>query len=406
MAVDLVDPKTHSETDLDGYWRLLRAELPVFWHAPTETAAGFWVLSRHADISRVYRDTAGFSSERGNVLITLLGGGDSAAGQMLPVTDGARHRDLRNVMLKAFSPRALSQVEDAVRVSTRRLVAAAVRRGECEVAEEVAAEIPSITIAKLLGVPEADRPALLRLTMSALSSEQADQSPEEAWTARNEILAYFGDLLASKRAAPSADVISSLAQAKINDEPLSDQDIVLNCYSLVLGGDETSRLAMLDGLHELARNPAQWARLRRGEVSLDTATEEVLRWSTPAMNFGRTVMRDTVVSGQEMRAGDIATMWVTSANRDESAFDDPDVFDLGRTPNRHLTFGHGPHFCLGAYLGRVEIRELLDAVRTFSTELTPAGETRRIHSNFMNGLARLPMRFTPDEAALAAEGHG
>lgn len=402
MAVNLVDHRSHVEADLTDYWQLLRSEFPVYWHAPTELGPGFWVVSRYADIVSIYKDTENFTSEQGNVLVTLLAGTDSAAGQMLPVTDGPRHRDLRNLMLKAFSPRALDRVAEAVQANTRRLVAAAIRRGESDVVAEVAAHVPSITIAKLLGVPETDRPHLLRLTMSALSSERADQSPEEAWLARNEILVYFGNLLASKRENPADDVISTLAHAELDGVPLTDQDIVLNCYSLVLGGDETSRLAIADAVDTLARHPAQWELLRAGTVSLDSATEEVLRWSTPAMNFGRTAVQDVHVAGQEFRAGDLVTMWVTSANRDEAVFPDPYVFDLARSPNKHLSFGHGPHFCLGAFLSRVEIREVLDALRTFSKGFEVFGEPRRIHSNFMTGMAYLPVRFEPDEAALDA----
>lgn len=404
LAVNLVDPETYVTRDLTEYWKVLRESFPVYWHAPTDRGPGFWVISRYADIVRIYKDTENFTSEYGNVLVTLLGEGDTAAGRMLPVTDGPRHRQLRNVMLTAFSPRALRRVEEAVRISTRRLVAAAVRRGDCDLAREVAAEIPSITIARLLGVPEEDRPDLLRLTMSSLSSPEADQTVEEGWLARNAILVYFGELLARKRKDPTGDVISALAQAEIDGEPLSDQDIVLNCYSLILGGDETSRLAMIEGALGLADHPRQWELLRGGAVALDSAVEEVLRWSTPAMNFGRTVVRDVTVAGQEIRVGDIATMWVSSANRDESVFADPHVFDLAREPNKHLTFGHGPHFCLGAYLARMEIRELLDALRTFSTGFALAGEPRRIHSNFMNGIAYLPVRFEPDEGALARSG--
>ena len=404
MAVNLVDPQTYVTGDLTEYWQLLRTHAPVYWHAPTGSSPGFWVISRYADIMAVYKDTENFTSERGNVLVTLLAGGDSAAGRMLPVTDGIRHKKLRALMLKAFSPRAIRPVEVAVRASTRRLVADAVRRGDCELAREVAAEIPSITIAGLLGVPESDRAALLRLTMSSLGSQDADQPSDEAWLARNEILVYFGDLLARKRKEPSADVVSTLAHAEIDGEPLSDQDIVYNCYSLILGGDETSRLAMIDGVLALARNPRQWEQLRNGSVSLESAVEEVLRWSTPAMNFGRTALRDVVVAGQEIRAGDIVTMWVVSANRDETVFADPQNFDLARQPNKHLTFGHGPHFCLGAYLGRMEIRELLDALRTYSAGFQLTGEPRRVYSNFMNGVAHLPLRFVPDAAALAVAG--
>ncbi|MDT0345734.1 cytochrome P450 [Streptomyces litchfieldiae] len=402
LAIDLADPQTFVDNDLTDYWRRLRADFPAYWHPPNGEHPGFWVISRYADVMAVFRDNQNLTSEKGNVLVTLLAGGDSASGQMLPVTDGPRHRDLRNVMLKAFSPRALNRVRKSVRTNTRAVVADFVRGGEGDFAQEVASVIPNITISALLGVPDEDRPDLMSWTKSALSSDEADQSPADAWLARNEILGYFSDLVERKRKEPTDDVISALARAELRGEGISDTDLVFNCYSLIIGGDETSRLAMVDAVWTLSRHPEQWRLLREGRVSLDSATEEVLRWSTPAMNFGRTALDDVEVAGQLVRADEIVTVWNISANRDESVFAEPHTFDLARSPNKHLTFGYGPHFCLGAFLGRVEVREVLDALRTFSTGFAPTAEPRPLHSNFMRGIAHLPVRFEPDEAGLAA----
>lgn len=400
LSIDLTDPSTFVDNDLADYWRVLRAESPCYWHPPSGEHPGFWVISRHADVMAVLRDTTNFTSERGNVLVTLLAGGDSAAGQMLPVTDGPRHRLLRNEMLKAFSPRALQRVHDSARVNTRALVADFIRAGEGDFAA-VAAVIPNITISALLGVPDEDRADVMRWTKSALSSDERDQSPEAAWLARNEILNYFSRLLEVKRDRPEDDVISSLARAELAEQGISDSDIVFNCYSLILGGDETSRLAMVDSVWTLSRHPEQWDRLRRGDVGLESAVEEVLRWSTPAMNFGRTALKDVEVAGRLIREGEIVTVWNISANQDASVFDQPHTFDLARTPNKHLTFGFGPHFCLGAYLGRIEVRETLDALRIMSTGFEITGEPSPIYSNFMTGIAHLPVRFHPDVAALS-----
>ncbi|MGA6155631.1 cytochrome P450 [Stenotrophomonas sp. NPDC087984] len=400
-AINLVDTGTYLEHDMDAYWRRLRADHPLYWHPPADGTPGFWVVSRYADVMALYRDNQRLTSEQGNVLVTLLAGGDSAAGQMLAVTDGRRHKDLRNVMLKAFSPRALSKVAELVRVNARRMIADAVRRGEGDFAAEVASVIPLTTVGGLLGVPVKDHAYLLGLTKSSLSSDEADQAPEEAFLARNEILLYFSDLVAERRADPQDDVISTLTASEINGVPLTDQDIVFNCYSLILGGDETSRLTMIDSLYTLSREPEQWKRLKEGSVTLESATEETLRWATPAMNFGRTALVDVEIAGGTIKAGDVVTLWNTSANRDESVFDDPYVLDLGRSPNKHITFGYGPHFCLGAYLARVEVKEMLDALRTFSNGVELTGEPRRIHSNLMTGMSTLPVRFLPDEAGLA-----
>ncbi|MFD4956397.1 cytochrome P450 [Streptomyces sp. NPDC058451] len=405
-TVDLTDPRTFEENDLREYWRRLRTTRPLHWHPPAGDAPGFWVISRYADVMALYKDNKRLTSERGNVLVTLLAGGDSATGKMLAVTDGAPHRNLRNVLLKAFSPQALKPISDRVRQNTTRLVVEAVRRGECDFATDVAEHIPMNTISDLLGVPTADREFLLNLNKSALSSNEEGQSETDAWLARNEILLYFNELVAERRAKPTEDVISVLANSTVNGEPLSEEVIVLNCYSLILGGDETSRLSMIDAVRTLKRHPDQWQSLRDREVTLESATEEVLRWATPAMHFGRRAVTDVELHGQVIAAGDIVTLWNSSANRDEEVFADPYVFDLNRSPNKHITFGYGPHFCLGAYLGRVEVNAMLDALRTYSTGFEVIGEPQRIHSNFLTGLCSLPVRFEPDEAALAAYGSG
>ncbi|MDT0270075.1 cytochrome P450 [Streptomyces sp. DSM 44915] len=401
-AVDLTNPRTFEERDLRPYWRTLRDEHPLFWHDPRGDNPGFWVVSRYADMLTVFRDNKRFTSEQGNVLVTLLAGFDSAAGRMLAVTDGPRHKDLRNLLLKSFSPRALRRVEERVIQNTRRLVAQAVRRGEADFAVDVAERIPINTIGDLLGVPPSDQDFLLRLNKQALSSNDEGQSDEDAWLARNEILLYFNDLVAERRAKPQEDVISVLANSELNGEPLTEDDIVLNCYSLILGGDETSRLSMIEAVRAFTQHPDQWGRLRNREVELDTAVEEVLRWSTPAMHFGRTALADVELHDRTISAGEIVTLWMTSANRDDRVFDDPYTFDLGRVQNKQLAFGYGPHFCLGAFLGRLEIRAMLDTLRTFSSGFEINGEVRPIHSNFLSGLGSLPIRFTPDEAGLAA----
>ncbi|MEU4893734.1 cytochrome P450 [Streptomyces sp. NPDC044780] len=399
--LDLTDPQTFLEQELPPMWRRFREQSPVHWHPTEGLMPGFWVLSRYRDVMAVYRDNRSFTSEKGNVLTTLLQGGDSASGKMLAVTDGVRHREIRNLLLKAFAPRVLEPVVEGVRRRTERLVRTAVERGACDFAQDVAEHIPMATIADLLGVPESDRGYLLTLTKQALSAEEAGQSVEESLIARNELLLYFADLAEDRRAEPTEDVVSALATATIDGEPLTEEEIVFNCYSLILGGDETSRLSMICGMRELIEHPVQWKRLRAGDVTVESAVEEVLRWVTPAMHFGRRAVVDTEIGGTRIKAGDIVTMWNTAANYDDAVFAEPDVFDLGRTPNKHVSFGYGPHFCLGAYLGRAEIHAMLTALRTMVTEAELTGPGRPIHSNFLHGYSSLPVSLTPDQAGLA-----
>lgn len=393
---DLVDPATHAEQDLGAVWRGLRAQDPVHWHPETAAGPGFWVVSRYADVLRALRDDAGFSSRGGNVLETLLAGGDMGADRMLPVSDGPRHAALRRVLLEAFSPRALAGVAEHVRAVTARLVRDGIERGGCDFAADIASQIPLETICGLLDVPEADRPELLMLTKSALASDYADPEAGVDRRARSAIMIYFHELVEARRRNPGTDPISLMAAARIDGQPIGDEDIVLNCYSLIIGGDETSRLSMIGAAHALAAHPEQWAALKSGAVSVESATEEVLRWSSPTTHIGRTATAPVSWHGSEIAAGDRVTLWTCSANRDEAVFADPDTFDLARTPNKHLAFGHGRHYCLGAYLGRVEIGALLEALRAQVGGIEQTAPERRIYSNFLSGMSSLPVALSPD----------
>ncbi|WP_405091641.1 cytochrome P450 [Micromonospora sp. NBC_01392] len=395
LSLDLADPQTFLRYDQGELWRRMRAEHPVFWNAPRDGRPGFWAVTRYDDVMYVYRETSTFASSRGNVLTTLLHGGDSAAGKMLAVTDGSRHRELRKVFLKALSPRVMSTVAEQVRENTESLVRRAAEVGSCDFAQDVAEKIPIRTICDLLGVPRADQGELLILTKKALSADDEDITAFDSTVARSEILVYFSNLLEEFRKNPREGVIGTFADAQASGVALSNEEIVLNCYSLIIGGDDTSRLSMISSIAALVEHPAQWAALSSGRIDSRTATEELLRWTTPAMHFGRTTLHDTNVSGQAINQGDIVTLWNVSANRDEAVFASPDVLDLSRSPNRHLTFGYGPHFCLGAELGRIEVRAMLDALCRFTADIALTGTPKRVRSNLLSGISSLPVKFTP-----------
>lgn len=392
-GLDLTNPQTYLDHDMAATWREYRRLEPVRWHPEVSGRPGFWVLSRYHDCAAFYRDSRRFTIERGNMLSTLLAGGDSAGGRMVSVADGPRHRELRATILKAFSQRALDYIADRVRTFTHTLVTEAIDRGGCDFATDIAARIPITTICDLLDVPESDRPYLLGLNMRAVSSDEPGHTEMDARLARSEIIMYFTDLVQQRTARPGDDVISLLAATQVEGRNLSSHDVVLNSYGLLVAGEETSRCAMIGGMHALATHPGQWARLRAGEVGLDTATEEILRWTTPVMHVGRVATEDVEFGGKVIRSGQIVTAWNSSANRDEEVFADPDTFDLGRSPNRHLTFGYGAHFCIGVFLARVEISAVLDALRGRATGVELAGAPRRIYSNVLDGFSRLPVRF-------------
>ncbi|MFJ5847135.1 cytochrome P450 [Streptomyces sp. NPDC092903] len=395
-TVDLTDPQTFLDVDLADMWRRFRAEQPVFRHRATERGPAFWVISSYADVVALYRDNKRFTSERGNVLATLLQGEDSASRKMLAVTDGPRHREIRNLMLKSFSPHVLEPVVAGVHERTRQLVAEALSHGELDFVSDVADQIPINTIGDLMDVPREDREQLVAWNTQTLSRHSADDSEMDEWMARNEILMYFSELAAKRRRSPGDDVISALATATVDGELLTEEEVVFNCYSLILGGDESSRMSSVGGLIALAENPGQWHALKSGEAGLDSATEEVLRWTTPAMHFGRRALVDVPLRDRTIEAGDVVTLWNSSANFDEAVFEAPHVFDLARTPNKHVAFGYGPHFCLGAFLGRVHVNALLAALRSQVADIKLAGPPTRLFSNFVDGYSGLPVVLTPE----------
>jgi cytochrome P450 len=397
-SIDLSDPRLHAEYDLGAVWRRLRAEAPVHRQQQSGRGPGFWVVTRYADVAAVYRDEAGFGSESGNVLDTLLAGGDSAAGKMLAVTDGRPHQELRNILQKSFAPRALAPLVRSLRTSTGWLLEDALAEGECDFASQVAANIPIAAICDLLGVPAADRRKILSLTSSVLGSDHGVGSAADVFSAKNEILLYFAELAQSRREKPYDDVVSVLVDSQVDGRPLTHEEIIFNCYSILLGGDETTRLSMIGAVQALIEHPDQWKALKSGSVPMATAVEEVLRWTTPALHSGRTAAEDVLLDGELIEAGDVVTVWMASANRDETVFEDPERFDLARTPNRHLSFAYGSHFCLGAYLARAEIGAVLEGLCATTSAMEFAGPPGRVYSNFLNGLCSLPVTVERDPA--------
>ena len=399
-GLDLTDPRTHAERDLGPVWQLLRAESPIAWHPHTTSTsppstAGFWVVTRHADALAVYRDPEGYTSTRGNGLATLLAGGDPAGGQMLVVSDGPRNLEIRRRLLRAFTPAALRELGEQIAVCARSLLKNAVDRGTCEFSADVAEHIPLAAICDLMQIPGSDRRTLLGHARLTLAADTATATELEARMARNEILLYFARLTRKRKDSPGDDIVGLLLQLCREPLALSQQELLLNCYSLLLGGDETSRLALVGTLHALASFPDEWRRLQRRDVSVDTAVEELLRWTTPTLHAGRTAAQPRTLAGQPIAPGQIVTAWNCAADFDPAEFTAPDRLDLGRRPNRHLAFGHGHHFCLGAQLARIELAALLEALLATTDTIELAGPPRRLYSNFLAGFSHLPIRLTP-----------
>lgn len=405
--IDLTDLSLFAEGFPHDTFRCLRREAPVWWHRPTAhtpDGTGFWVLSRHADVLAAVSDAETFSSERapghegGGTLIQDLPYG-FAAGVLLNMTDDPRHRRVRALMTPFLAPRSLARMEEDLRERTVALLDAAADAGECDFLTDVALELPLQATLQLLGVPAEDRHQLVAWSGATLAYDDRELGEETEATreAAAAMAGYAERLVAERRRRPGEDVLSALVAAEVAGEagaaePLSPLELSMAFSLLVAAGSETTRNAVALGVAALAEHPDQMEALRADRALVGTATEEILRWSSPTLYNRRTATVDTSVGGVPVRAGDKVTLWWASANVDEAVFAHPSRFDVRRDPNPHLAFGHRTHFCLGAGLARLEIRivleELLDRIR--SVELT--GPVRRVRTNKHAGVARMPVR--------------
>ena len=391
--IDLADADLYMRDDGHSVWELLRREAPIFWNKGGNARPSFWALTRYEDVLSVARDSDSFSSEKGNMLSALAAGGDAAAGRMLVVTDPPRHALLRQLVARAFTPRALERLEQAVNTTVDDLLNEAVSRGTLDFVGDVAARLPVSLICDLLGVPHEDRRRMLKLTTLAFASDEAygGASMAAVREAHVEILLYYTQLAAERRRAPREDLVSILACGEVDGEALTDEEVVLNCNNLIIGGNETTRHAAAAGLLALIDHPDQWQRLKDDPSLLESAADEILRWTAPVMHVLRIARDDVEIRGQRICAGEAVTLWLASANRDEEVFPDGERFDIGRRPNRHVTFGVGAHVCLGAFLARLELRVLFRELIRRVERVELIGPAERIRSTFVSGIRRMPV---------------
>jgi cytochrome P450 len=385
--IDLVDPALYSHGDPFAQWRWLRANDPVHWHGPGELP-GFWSLTRYDDIRTAYRDAETFSSAQGILLRPAEHGADPGGGRTLALTDAPRHRQLRGLVDGWFAVRSVRALEAEMKDIAQGVVDKALESGSCDFVADVAARIPLYVICRMMGVPESDWEHLYVLTSQAFAAGD----PATRRFAHLDILGYFETLQADKAEEPGDDLVSILATAEIDGERLSPDDVILNCDNLLVGGTENTRIAAAGGMLTFLERPDQWRALREEPGLLPSAVEEVLRWTSTATHIMRTAVRPAEIHGRRIEVGDKVVFWLPSANRDETVFDAPDVFDVRRTPNRHLSLGFGEHFCLGSMLAKVEMRLLYGELLERGVDIELDGEPKLLDSIVVNGPERLPVR--------------
>jgi cytochrome P450 len=374
----------------------LREHDPVHWN-PEPEGPGFWAVTRYGDIRAVHRDVGTYSSEIGGTSLEDLEPEYIEARKSMLDMDPPRHDELRGLIARRFTPRAVGVWEEQVRTVTREVLDRALPMGEFDFVAEIASEIPMQVFAEILGVPQDERRVIIEIGDRLLGNADPEYAvpPDDAHRhlpfsspAALEMFEFGRRLAAQRRKDPRNDIITQLAF-----EPLTQQEFDVYFVLLATAGNETTRHTITHGLLGLLEHPDELARLRDDPSLGKSAAEEMLRWATPVHHFRRTAAVDTELAGTEIKAGDKVTTWFVSGNRDETVFEDPHRFDVGRTPNPHMAFGPGGiHHCMGAHLAKMEVRIAFEELlaRTDRIELT--GPPERLRSNFFNGIKRLPVR--------------
>jgi cholest-4-en-3-one 26-monooxygenase len=317
---------------------------------------------------------------------------------MMLMMDPPNHTKLRLLVNKGFTPRMIGRLDEHIRDIAKAIVDEVASRGECDFVVEVAAQLPLRVIVEMMGVPDADRPKIFEWTNRLIGSEDPEYnvSRDEAIGAATEMFMYSTELAAEKRKNPGDDIISTLLQAEVEGNRLTDTEFNLFFQLLAVAGNETTRNLISNGMNFMFEHPDQWAKLVDDRSLLPGAIDEMLRYASPVMYMRRTAPEDFELRGQTIREGEKMALWYISANRDEDVFEDPQRFDVTRSPNEYVAFGGGgPHFCLGANLAKLEIRVMFEELLNRLPDIARAGDIQRLRSNFINGIKHMPVKFTP-----------
>ncbi|MGB8387614.1 cytochrome P450 [Mycobacterium sp.] len=407
-SIDLGDPELFRHGFPHDVFTVLREQAPVWRHPDTpgtkDVGRPFWVVSRHADIDAVSRDHEHFRSYEGP---SIPDWDPNARGLTLIAMDPPDHSRLRRLVNRGFTPRMIAMLEDQVQSWAATVVDHALEKGECNFVDEVACQLPMHMIADIVGIPGDDRAELFGLVRKMLDTldPQSGRTEVELAESLGKTYAYAHELAEEKRRSPRDDVWSKLTTAEVEHPDgtstrLSELELDLFFILLVIAGSETTRDSISAGLLALLEHPAQMEHMRRDPSVLDTAVEEIVRWTSPTSYFGRTATRDVILHDARIEAGDRVSLWYASANRDAAVFTDPFRFDVTRNPNPHVGFGgHGVHYCLGANLARRNIKMMFSELFARAKKIEMLGEPSYRSAGITNmitcSLKDLPVRLLP-----------
>jgi cytochrome P450 len=404
-ALFVTSPDAHTDDDrLQAAFALLRARAPVYWVQPPGVRP-FWLVTRHADVMAVERRGAPFavaprsflSSKAGEASMRQVSGKPDVLRGLVQMDD-PDHSAYRDIALPWFTSTGVAGLETWVAGCAQQQVARIASRAEVfDFAAEIAVAFPMRVMMHILGLPPSDDRLILKLARGLTGAEDPDRSlsdrpAESIRLAGVGMREYFNRITTDRRECPTEDLSSAIANACIHGMPIPDYERLSYFMQLAIAGQENTACCIAGGLHALLTHPAQWAKLRADPALLDSAIEEMLRWTSPARHLIRTATADTEIGGHRIRAGEAVVVFFNSANRDESVFDAADSFQIDRRPNPHLAFGLGRHFCLGAQLARLELRALFQALLPKLLAAEVAGSPRRARSAAISGITFLPIR--------------
>lgn len=411
-GINLQDPRLFMNDQAHDAFRILRAEAPVHWNPGTEQLNGFWSVTKYADILQVSRHPELFISSKGIAGSGLRApdatGTQANQGNVSIITmDPPRHVKMRRLVNKGFTPRAVNAMEPQIRQVTNEILDGIAGRSSCDFVLDVSSQLPLAVICGMMGLERDVWPLMFELTNSVLGSGdpeyQADVPEEErgsgeaarrtAMMGRMRMVEYFREVLERRRREPGTDLPSILLESEVDGEKLTEGDILAFCFLLILAGNETTRNAISGGLVAFSQFPEQKRRLLNDWSLVESAVEEICRWTSPLHHMSRVATADTEIRGQRIAAGDRVIMWYPSANRDEEVFADPYTFDITRDPNEHLAFGIGEHFCLGAGFARKEIRVMFEELFRRFPNIEVTAPPDRLRSNFINGIKHLQVAY-------------
>jgi cholest-4-en-3-one 26-monooxygenase len=405
--VDVASPAVYEKGVPHETLAALRAHDPVHWHPWPGKGDGFWLLTKHADVVAAGKDAATYSSGIGHISLEDREPDALEARRSLIESDPPAHTRLRRIVSSAFTPRKVRTYEDYTREIAARLLDRALEAREFDFVTEISEPLPIQVIVSILGVPAEDAALMVELSNELAAATDPDHVPDPVRypstiehrllpfgsPAAEEVFEYSRRLGAERRRNPTEDLVSRLVHAEVGGERLSDQEYTNFFQLFVFAGNETTRTAISQGMLALMEYPDELQRLYDDPSLIPSAVEEIIRWATPVLMFRRTAARDTEMRGVLIREGDKVALWYISANFDDEVFADPFRFDVARSPNDQVSFGGGgPHFCLGAFLARLEIRVLLEEILARSVRFEQTAPHVRLRSNFLNGMKSMPVR--------------